>query len=109
MNFFFVFTAKSSNRLIDVLKVNATDMDSEKNARQRYSFVKPVAGFYISESTGLITANTSQISKLPTNDVQFSVMATDSGIPALKSTSAVRIKVIPNNSAKPHFIQNQYR
>lgn len=104
-----IFIAKSSNRLIEVLKVNATDMDSEKNARQQYSFVKPVTGFYISESTGLITANTSEISKLTTNDVQLTVMATDSGMPALKSTSAVLIKVIPNNSAKPHFIQNQYR
>lgn len=104
-----MFTAKSSNRLIDVLKVNATDMDSEKNARQQYSFMKPMAGFYISENTGVITANTSEISKLSTNDVQLTVIATDSGMPALKSTSAVRIKVIPNNAAKPHFIQNQYR
>lgn len=84
-------------------------MDSEKNARQRYSLVKPVAGFNIGESTGLITANSSQFGKLPTNDVQLSVMATDSGIPMLKSISAVRIKVIPNNSARPQFIQNQYR
>lgn len=95
--------------MIEVLRVNATDMDSEKNGRQRYSLVKPINGFHISETTGLITANASQISKLSTNDVQFSVMSTDSGLPMLKSTAAVRIKVIPNNMAKPNFIQNQYR
>lgn len=95
--------------MIDVLKVNSTDLDSEKNARQRYSLVKPVPGFYISETTGIISANSTQINKLSTNDVQFSVMATDSGVPMLKSTAAIRIKVIPNNLSKPHFIQNQYR
>lgn len=101
--------AKSSNGMIEVLRVNATDMDSEKNARQRYSLIKPINGFYISETSGLITANASQISKLPSNDVQLSVMATDSGVPMLKSTAAVRVKVIPSNLSKPHFIQNQYR
>lgn len=89
--------------------MNATDLDSEKNAQQRYSLVKPVGGFFIGETTGIVSANLSQINKLPTNDVQFSVMASDSGIPMLKSTAAVRIKVIPNNLAKPNFIQNQYR
>ncbi|XP_055296378.1 protein dachsous [Sitodiplosis mosellana] len=102
-------SAKSSSGIIEVMKVNATDLDSEKNAGQRYSLVKPVPGFYIGETTGIISANASQVNKLSTNDVQFSVMATDSGIPMLKSTAAVRIKVIPNNLVKPHFIQNQYR
>lgn len=105
----YFFIAKSSSGMIDVLKVNATDLDSEKNAEQRYSLVKPISGFYIGETTGIITANATQVNKLSTNDVQFSVMATDSGIPMLKSTAAIRIKVIPNNLAKPHFIQNQYR
>lgn len=100
---------KSSNGMIEVLKVNATDSDSEKNAQQRYSLIKPVSGFYIGETTGIITANASQVNKLSTNDVQLTVVAADSGIPVLKSTTAVRIKVIPNNLAKPHFIQNQYR
>lgn len=89
--------------------MNATDADSEKNAGQRYTLVKPVSGFYISETTGIISANASQISKITTTDVQFSVMSTDSGIPMLRSTAAIRVKVIPNNLAKPHFIQNQYR
>lgn len=102
-------SVKSSSGIVEVLKVNATDMDSDKNAQQRYSLVKPVSGFYIGETTGIISANASQINKLTTNDVQFSVMATDSGIPALKSTAAVRVKIISNNLAKPQFIQNQYR
>lgn len=109
INFLVLKIVKSSIGMVEVLKVNATDMDSDKNAQQRYSLLKPVPGFYIGETTGIISANASQVNKMTTNDVQFSVMATDSGIPMLKSTAAVRIKVIANNLAKPHFIQNQYR
>lgn len=100
---------KSTNAYVEVLKVNTTDLDSDKNAGQRYSIVKPVSGFSIGESSGIITANTSQIGKLTTNDIQFSVMATDSGMPMLKSIAAVRVQVVSNNLAKPQFIQNQYR
>lgn len=95
--------------MIEVLRVNSTDLDSEKNAVQRYGFVKPVPGFHISESTGIITANISQINKLTTNDIQFAVVASDSGLPMLKSNAAVRVYVISRNMAKPLFIQNQYR
>lgn len=92
-----------------MLRVNSTDLDSDKNAKQRYSILKPVNGFYISETTGIISANATQVAKLSTNDVQFSVVASDSGIPMLKSTAAVRVQVISNSLSKPQFIQNQYR
>lgn len=89
--------------------MNATDLDSDKNSQQRYSIIKPISGFTIGETTGIISVNASQIGKLQKNDVQFSVAATDSGIPALKSVAAVRIQVLSNSFAKPQFIQNQYR
>lgn len=100
---------KSSAGMIEVLRVNSTDLDSEKNGIQRYAFVKPVSGFHIGESTGIVTANISQINKLTTNDIQFAVVASDSGLPVLKSNAAVRVYVISRNLAKPLFIQNQYR
>lgn len=100
---------KSPNGIIEVLRVNSTDVDSDKNAKQRYSIMKPVNGFYIGETTGIISANASQVAKLSTNDVQLSVVATDSGIPMLKSMAAVRIQVISNSLSKPQFVQNQYR
>lgn len=95
--------------MAEVLRVNSTDADSEKNAVQRYGFVKPIPGFRIGESSGIITANISQINKMPTNDIQLSVVASDSGVPVLKSVAAVRVYVIARNAAKPQFIQNQYR
>lgn len=95
--------------MAEVLRVNSSDLDSEKNAVQRYAFVKPVPGFYIGESSGIITANISQVNKMSTNDIQFAVMASDSGMPVLKSIAAVRVYVISRNMAKPQFIQNQYR
>lgn len=100
---------KSPNGIIEVLRVNSTDVDSDKNAKQRYSIMKPVNGFYIGETTGIISANASQVAKLSTNDVQLSVVASDSGIPMLKSMAAVRIQVISNSLSKPQFVQNQYR
>lgn len=100
---------KSPSGIIEVLRVNSTDLDSDKNAKQRYSIMKPVNGFYISETTGILTANASQVAKLSTNDVQLSVVAMDSGIPILKSTAAIRVQILTNSLSKPQFIQNQYR
>lgn len=107
--FNYCLIVKSPNANIEVLRVNATDMDTIKNGQQRFSMLKPITGFSIVETTGMITANSSQISKLPQNDIQFSVVATDSGLPTHQSVAAVRVQVISNNFAKPQFIQNQYR
>lgn len=107
--FFVLFTDKTSNENLAILTVNATDADSEKNAMMEYSLVKPMPGFSIGETTGILYVNTSRTLKVLKNDIQLSVMVTDSGAPPMKSVTTVRIHVNSNGLLKPQFIQNQYR
>lgn len=94
---------------MEILTVNATDLDSEMNALLRYSILTPISGFSIGESTGILYANTSRISKPLLNNIQLSIAATDSGTPALSSLTTVRIHVNLNGYTKPQFLQSQYR
>lgn len=89
--------------------VNATDLDSDKNARIRYALVTPIAGFSVGESTGVVYVNTSRLVKPIKNDIQLSISATDSGVPPLSAVSTVRIHVNVNGYAKPQFMQNHFR
>lgn len=92
-----------------MLTVNATDIDSDNNAKIRYSIVSPMPGFSIGELSGVIYANTSRLSKSHKQDVQLSISATDSGIPPLKSVTSVRIHVTSTGIMRPQSLQNQYR
>lgn len=94
---------------MDLLTVNATDADTELNAKIRYSIVNPIPGFTISEMSGILYVNTSQIARPLTSDIQVTIMASDSGMPPLSSVSTVRIHVNSNSFAKPQFLQNQFR
>ncbi|XP_055711473.1 protein dachsous [Phlebotomus papatasi] len=98
-----------NNAELEILTVNATDADSEVNAKIRYSIVKPISGFRIGESSGILYANTSRIPKPLREDIQLTVAATDSGNVPLMTTTTVRIHVNSNSHAKPQFMQNQYR
>lgn len=106
---FFNFPDKSSVDNMEVLTVNATDIDSDNNAKIHYSIVHPVPGFSIGEFTGVIYANTSRLSKSHRQDVQLSISATDSGTPPLRSVASVRIYVTSSGIVRPQFLQNQYR
>lgn len=89
--------------------VNATDLDSDKNARIRYALVTPIAGFSVGESTGVVYVNTSRLVKPIKNDIQLSISAKDSGVPPLSAVTTVRIHVNINGYAKPQFMQNHFR
>lgn len=94
---------------MEILTVNATDLDSDLNAKIHYTILSQYPGFTIGELNGILYANTSRIPKPLMNNIQLTIGATDSGTPALSAVTAVRIHVNLNGYAKPQFLQNQYR
>lgn len=105
----FFIPEKTTSDFFEILSVNATDADSDQNALVRYFLVKAVRGFTLSETTGILYVNTTQMTADATNDIQLSVKAIDSGTPAMHSLATVRVKVKYNERARPQLIQNQYR
>lgn len=102
-------TEKTTSDFFEILSVNATDADNDQNAIVRYFLVKAVRGFTLSETTGILYVNTTQMVADATNDIQLSIKAIDSGVPALSSLATVRVKVKYNERVRPQLIQNQYR
>uniref|UniRef100_A0A182SHC2 Cadherin domain-containing protein n=1 Tax=Anopheles maculatus TaxID=74869 RepID=A0A182SHC2_9DIPT len=103
-----------SNTNVMILSVNATDADSEPNAIVRYSIVSPkgtvTSGFTIDESTGQLFANISQLSTNGMGGTMYlTVAATDSGQPALSSTTTVRLEMKSKGKVNPQYVQSQYR
>lgn len=109
-NFFVYFppTEKTTSDFFEILTVNATDADIDQNAVVRYFLVKAVRGFTLSETTGILYVNTTQMLGDARNDIQLSVKAIDSGVPALSSLATVRIKA-KYERRRPPLVQNQYR
>lgn len=91
------------------MTVNATDLDSELNAVIKYSIKNSIQGFTIDEDSGILYANLSKIQKPYKTDIQLIVVATDSGVPPLSSTTTVRIHINSKSHIKPHYLQHQYR
>ncbi|VEN39451.1 unnamed protein product [Callosobruchus maculatus] len=81
-----------SSTISEILKFNATDADTEDNAKIEYSLVKPQPGFFIDGTTGTLKVNLSDVTGL-SQDILLTVKATDSGSPPLHSTVPVRIKL----------------
>ncbi|KAJ6648788.1 Protein dachsous, partial [Pseudolycoriella hygida] len=100
---------KISNYNMELLTVNATDVDTEENAQILYSIASPTAGFTVGESSGVLYVNTSRITRPLNNDIQVTIMASDSGTPSLSSIAVVRVHVNSNGFTKPQFLQNQFR
>lgn len=98
-----------SNAEIEILRVNATDLDIDMNSKIKYFIKNPIAGFTIGESTGIIYANTSRIQKPLRNDIQLTILAKDSGMFQRSTTTTVRVHINTNSHIKPQFFQNQYR
>ncbi len=105
----FHYSDKVSTYDMDLLTVNATDADTETNAKIRYSIARPVDGFSIGEMSGVLYVNTSRIARPLARDIQLTIKASDSGTPTLSSIVAVRVHVSSNGFTKPQFQQNQFR
>ncbi|CRK94042.1 CLUMA_CG007566, isoform A, partial [Clunio marinus] len=100
---------ETGNANIEILTVNATDADSETNGVVKYSIKNAPPGFTIGDDSGILYANLSRIQKPLKNDIQLTVVATDSGVPSLSSTTTVRIHINSKSHIKPHYLQHQYR
>jgi len=93
-----------------VLIVNASDADTGDNAKVHYSLLTPVKGFTLDQTTGTLYANRSGIpASFMKQDIQLTVVATDSGQPPLSSATAVRIRISDGGVVRPKFIQDEYR
>jgi hypothetical protein len=104
-----IFT-EGSDPSYAVLSVNASDADSGINAKVHYSLLTPVKGFTVEQTTGVLYANRSGIpASLMKQDIQLTIVAKDSGRPALSSSVAVRIHVNDGSNARPKFAQDEYR
>ncbi|XP_049536500.1 protein dachsous [Anopheles darlingi] len=107
-------SGSSSNVLI--LTVNATDADSEPNGAVRYAITSPArsTGFTIDETAGHLFANVSQLTSSAgsggnSGTLYLTISATDSGQPALSSTTIIRLELKAKGKANPQFVQGQYR
>lgn len=94
---------------MDLIQVNATDLDSGENARIRFSFLNTVKGFKINEKTGQIKVNQSNLPQNLKDDIYLTVVATDNGKPNLKSACSVRVKVSGGNGVSPNLTSKQYK
>lgn len=99
----------TNNSEIEILTVNATDLDSGENSKIQYTLIKPRLGFTVGDITGILSVNVSKIPKPIKGDIQLTIAASDSGSPILRTVTTVRIHVNSNGRAKPQFIQDQYR
>ncbi|XP_018320915.1 protein dachsous [Agrilus planipennis] len=98
-----------SSDLIEILTINATDIDSGENARVKYTLLTPISGFSISEMDGILKVNQSNVSLSELNDYQITVIATDTGKPPLHSTASVKIKLNGGSGYEPTFQMKPYR
>lgn len=102
--------AESAGLGTSVIAVNATDLDSGKNAAIHYMIADgPHHGFYINENTGTIYTNKSLVFDPKQPIVQLLVKATDRGDPPLSSLAAVRIQIADVNNNAPRFVDGVYR
>ena len=93
-----------------VEEVSARDIDSGVNSDITY-FIDPndiaTTLFSIHEDTGLITTS-GVIDREQNNIFRFSVLAKDSGDPALTGTTTVQIEVLNLNDNPPTFLESSY-
>ncbi|XP_046803384.1 protein dachsous, partial [Lucilia cuprina] len=100
---------------IELLRVNATDLDAEDNNNSKIVFsINPlVKGFTVNEQTGAVYVNISRLAGPDgeglSEDLFVTIVASDKGSPPLKSTATLRVQVQGHNSARAQFLQSHYR
>ncbi|XP_048580321.1 uncharacterized protein LOC116612238 isoform X2 [Nematostella vectensis] len=107
--YYFVRMYENVSIRADVIRVHASDSDSGFNSEIRYSFpvgfvVKP---FAINANTGMIYTR-HEIDFEEKRVYEFSVIASDQGIPVLRDVAIVRVDVLDVNDNPPEFLRTQY-
>ncbi|XP_075153661.1 dachsous cadherin-related 1 [Haematobia irritans] len=100
---------------IELLRVNATDLDSEENDNSKvvFSIDPEVKGFTVNEQTGAVYVNVSRLAgpnaEGLNEDLFVTVVAKDKGSPSMQSSTTLRVQVQGHNSARAQFLQSHYR
>ncbi|XP_041474294.1 protocadherin Fat 1-like isoform X3 [Lytechinus variegatus] len=93
-----------------VLQISTTDQDSPKNSGVRYQIVQSdnqTGHFHIAANSGLIL--TSHVLDYEEHKMHnFLVVATDSGMPPLRSETRVSIRITDMNDNPPQFVHRDY-
>ncbi|XP_063955288.1 protocadherin Fat 1-like isoform X2 [Lytechinus pictus] len=93
-----------------VLQISTTDQDSPKNSGVRYQIVQSdnqTGHFHIAANSGLIL--TSHVLDYEEHKKHnFLVVATDSGMPPLRSETRVSIRITDMNDNPPQFVHRDY-
>ncbi|CAG9854996.1 unnamed protein product [Phyllotreta striolata] len=90
-SYFATLPEGNSPTLIDIAYLNASDADSEENAKLQYSLVSSLAGFSIDADEGILKANLSATSRY-TDEILLTIKATDMGNPPQHSIVPIRIR-----------------
>ena len=93
-----------------MLTVQASDADSDANARLRYELEsddKDECPFEIDRSLGMITT-TSSLDREKTSEYNLVVTATDAGRPPMSSKATVKVIVSDMNDNRPVFSKASY-
>jgi len=89
------------------LKVNATDNDSEENARITYSLLGKTPGIRIVPETGVILATGD--SARGRSPIKIAVIAQDHGKPPKRTVAAVRLRAPTPAQNKHIFTKDDYK
>ncbi|XP_036404595.1 protocadherin-1 isoform X2 [Megalops cyprinoides] len=93
-----------------VLDVVATDADSGTNAELTYSIIVDSATkglFEINPNTGEVRVR-NQLDREHQEHYEFYVAAADKGVPSLRGTATVTVRVLDRNDNDPKFMLNGY-
>ncbi len=100
---------EENNRINElILRVNATDQDAGWNADITYSLHEEDKDlFKIDARTGIVRANA--VFDFETSaEVQFQVVATDGGDPALSSSAIINVIILDANDEPPKFTRDVF-
>lgn len=99
---------ENNNFLEYVTKVTARDNDTGMNSEIHYMLHEDgKSWFNIDHQTGVITAN-KQFDRESNSEIEFRVLAVDSGNPALTGTATVLLNILDINDEAPTFKKKHY-
>ncbi len=89
-----------------LLRVEAVDKDIGDNAVIRYSFSNPNIPFTIDPVSGIVRVS-AKLDRETQDFYDISLIATDSGVPALSSSTSLQIVILDVNDNAPNFGSNE--
>lgn len=102
-------TIPHKKNISNVLKVTATDLDSNENGQVSYAIIKGdnYNQFAVDSDTGYISV-ADELDRETVSNYVLEVLAKDNGIPVLSRQVLVNIEISDANDNPPVFSQNNY-